>query len=1032
MIRAHPVVVRALGARVLMVSLFLLLLSGSLAAAQTRVLAGRVTGATSGEPLAGVEVSVLQGGVTRPGLVALTTSEGRFSLRVPDGAFTLQVRGLGYKKRDVAVSAAEANLQITLETDALRLDEIVITGQATGVQRRNLANAVATLKAEQINIVPASSIETLLAAKIAGADIQSNSGAPGGGNQINLRGVSSIIGNATPLYVVDGVIVSDATISSGTNSVTSAGGAANISSNQDNSPNRIADLNPADIESIEVLKGASAAAIYGSKANNGVILITTKRGQPGDLRYAFTQRFGMSTLSRKLGTRVFRDSASAVGAFGAQAAPYFAGGRTPQTFDIEELLAGSTAPAWESALSISGGTDNTRYFASGLARNEDGIVLGTYYNKHSLKLNLDQRVSDKLLFGINTSALHTGTGRGYTNNDNTSTSYYVVWSGTPNFVDLRQQSDGTFPRNPFRNSNPLATAAQAKNDESVYRFLGSIRANYDALSTPTHTLRLSGIAGADIFALRDRVYTPEDLQFERADGIPGTAVNSSSLSRQTNVSLNGVYTLAPERLPVTATTSVGASYEFRDLDITRNRTRNLFPGQENAGQGTDHLAQQLLTRSKDLGFFAQEELLIKESLLVTAGMRADRSSNNSDIEHWYYYPKLSGSYRFSPLPGTVDEFKFRGAWGRAGNQPLYGQKFNLLNPGSVGGLQTLALGNTTVALDLRPERQTEVEGGVDAALFSNRLSLEVTAYRRIIDDLLLNRTLAPSTGYLTALYNSRGTMRTTGIEAGVTIAPIETRTSNWTTRLTFSRDRSVMDSLDVPTFNAPNAGFGASLGNVRLQQGKSATQIVGRDTIVVVDDPRCLEFLNVQPGSGRCTPGTRIETALGDANPDFRMGLTSSLRYHHVSMALTVDWQHGGDVVNLTGYLLDANQNSKDFDVPCTRSDCRPNETMGQYRLRVYPGRTSRIWIEDAGFVKLRELAVYLDVPRSLLTGTRALSTFTTMRIGVSGRNLFTRSKFSGFDSEVNNFGTQAIRANIDVAPYPPSRAFWLSVDFTF
>jgi hypothetical protein len=193
-------------------------------------------------------------------------------------------------------------------------------------------------------------------------------------------------------------------------------------------------------------------------------------------------------------------------------------------------------------------------------------------------------------FDLSTSAMHTATGRGYTNNDNTSTSYYVAWSGTPSFVDLRQQADGTYPRNPFRASNPLQTAALARNDESVYRFIGSLRGTFDAISTPTHTLRLTTSAGADIFALKDKVYAPEDLQFERADGIPGTAVNGASLSRQMNLGLNGVYTYAPEQLSATATTSFGISYEFRDLDVTRNRTRNLFPGQQNAGQGTDHLA----------------------------------------------------------------------------------------------------------------------------------------------------------------------------------------------------------------------------------------------------------------------------------------------------------------------------------------------------------------------------------------------------------------------------------------------------------
>jgi hypothetical protein len=623
-------------------------------------------------------------------------------------------------------------------------------------------------------------------------------------------------------------------------------------------------------------------------------------------------------------------------------------------------------------------------------------------------------------------------GRGFTNNDNTSSTYYVAWSATPSFMDLRRREDGTFPFNPFAKSNPLETSALAKNDESVYRFIGSLRATLDAFTNGTHTVRFTANAGSDVFTVKDRVYTSENLQFERTDGIPGTAVNSASLSRQFNVGVNGLHTFTPQQWPIRATTSLGLSYEFRDLDITRNRTRNLFPDQENAGQGTDHLAQQTINRSKDLGMFAQEEILINEALLLTAGVHADRSSNNADTDQWHYYPKLAGSYRLSPFPGRVDELKLRAAWGRAGNQPLYGQKFNVLNPGSIGGLQTLALGGTTVAADLRPERQTEVEGGIDAGFLGNRVSTEFTVYRRIIDDLLLNRTLAASTGFTSALYNSAGRMRTSGVEAALTAVPIQSRNASWTARFVFSRDRSVIDSLDVPPFNAPSAGFGTSLGTVRLQQGKSTTQIVGRDTVAVVDDPRCLQFLNVQPGSGRCTPGTRIETALGDANPDFRLGYNNQFRYRGVSLATTLDWQHGGDGVNLTGYLLDINGNSKDYDAACTASTCRPGETLGQYRTRVYPARTSKIWIEDMGFVKIREVAVYVDVAPSLLRSTRMLSNFATMRLGLSGRNLYTWDNYSGFDPEVNNFGSQAIRANIEVTPYPPSRSFWLSLDVTF
>ncbi|MGH7505255.1 MAG: TonB-dependent receptor plug domain-containing protein, partial [Longimicrobiales bacterium] len=364
--------------RAFAIAVLLAALSAGQALAQQRTITGRVTDAANGQPLIGAEVALALGGGAvaaegRSGVATFTSGDGAFTIEVPAGEVTLTIRMLGYKQVDVAVPANQNSVDIELETDPLRLDEIVVTGQATGVQRRNLANAVATVSADEINIVPTASIEGQLYGKVAGADIQSNSGAPGGGNQISMRGVNTILGNSTPLYVVDGVVVSDATIQSGVNSVTGSGGG--IANMQDNGVNRIADLNPADIANIEILKGASAAAIYGSQANNGVILITTKSGQPGETQFNLSQRFGLSTLAKKIGTRTFTE-AEAVDVFGPSAADVFTG----DTYDLEEQLAGDAAPAWETSLSISGGSDRTRYYVSGLAHNEEGIITGTFYD----------------------------------------------------------------------------------------------------------------------------------------------------------------------------------------------------------------------------------------------------------------------------------------------------------------------------------------------------------------------------------------------------------------------------------------------------------------------------------------------------------------------------------------------------------------------------------------------------------------------------------------------------------------------------
>ncbi|HET9986555.1 MAG TPA: SusC/RagA family TonB-linked outer membrane protein [Longimicrobiales bacterium] len=1009
-----------------------------LAQQPTQVVTGHVTDATSGKPLIGAEVFVPgPGGASSATYGAVTDAEGNFTLRVPSTATRLSVRLIGYKAKELAISS---RMDVALATDVLNLDEIVVTGQATGVSKRNLANAVSVVNAAELNQVPAASVENQLYGKVAGANIQSNSGAPGGGNSVQLRGVSTIIGNSRPLYVVDGVLVSDDAIQSGANSITQAG--SGISNTQDNAPNRIADLNPADIERIEVLKGASAAAIYGSRANNGVIIITTKRGTPGKARYQLAQRVGFSELSKEWGSRSFTLPSAVATYCGsnpsascqANIGQYFdADGSPKQVFDHEKELAGGHPLSHQTELSVSGGSDKTTYYASGLVQHDGGVVKGTYYDKQSLRVNLDQVASPTLNFHLASSFTHSKDGRGFTNNDNTSTSYYVALMGTPNFVDLRPDAQGIYPANPFQTSNPLQTAALARNDEDVYRFLGSLSGTWDVFKRERQSLQLSARGGADVFNQDNLVYSPQELQYEPINNpnFPGTSVIGSALSRQYNADLNAVHAFTPASNLFTATTSAGIQYKFTDLDVTRVLTQGLFPGQQNAGSGTRYLPEEIRARSKDFGAFVQEELVLRDRLTLTGSVRADRSSSNADPDQWFYYPKANASYRWGVNRGPIGELKFRGAFGQSGNAPLYGQKFNSLNPGNLVGMQTLALGTVAVAPDLHPERQTEFEGGLDAYLFRDRASLDVTYFDRRVNELLLQRALPPSTGFATALYNSHGQLTSKGVEAALHAAVVQTRGFEWSTHATFTKWSSVIDSLDVPPFNSPNGGFGTSLGAGRIEQGKSATQIVGRDTIAFEDDPRCLEALGVEAGSGKCKPGTRIVTKLGDATPDFRMGFANEFRYRAFRLSSTIDWQHGGDAINLTGFLYDANQNTKDFDEPCKLDGCRAGETMGQYRLRVYPGKTNRPWIEDASFVKLREVSLTYDVPATLLRSA-GLGGASSLQITLSGRNLATFTGYKGFDPEVNNFGSQAIRTNVDVAPYPPSRTFWLSVNVGF
>ena len=243
-----------------------------IAAAQQRSITGKVVSATSSEPVAGATVSVIGTPIS-----AISNDRGEFSLAGAGGTVTLSVRAVSYKRRQVTVPGDQASVSVSLEPDVFNLEAVVVTGQATGVEQRNLANAVTTVPTEQLNRAPVQTIEGALQGKIPGALIQMNSGAPGGGGQINLRGVTTINGGVDPLIVVDGLIIANDAIVSNMDAITAAAAGGNPRP-QDNAVNRIADLNPNDIQSVEVLKGASAAAIYGGQAANGVVIITTRRG----------------------------------------------------------------------------------------------------------------------------------------------------------------------------------------------------------------------------------------------------------------------------------------------------------------------------------------------------------------------------------------------------------------------------------------------------------------------------------------------------------------------------------------------------------------------------------------------------------------------------------------------------------------------------------------------------------------------------------------------------------------------------------
>jgi TonB-dependent starch-binding outer membrane protein SusC len=974
-------------------SLLALALFSASAFAQTRLVTGRVTVEGSGEPIVAASVSVV--GTTLGGY---TDDQGRFSVSVPAAPATLRIRRIGYTQKVVDVPAGATELNVSLARDVLQLETQVVTGQATSVSSRNIANAVTVVSGEKLNRAPAQALDQALQGKVPGAVITSNSGAPGGGTQIQLRGVTSINANSSPLYVIDGIVVNNSAIQNGLNAISgSAGG--NFSSSQDQQVNRIADINPQDIETIEVLKGASAGAIYGSRGSNGVIVITTKRGTAGKPLVSFTQRLGTQSISNKLGSRCF-GSAAEVDAAGFDSTGF--GAATVKCHDYEQELYGRKDLSYDTDMSVRGGTatGGTTYFIAGTVRHDAGIQVNTQYNKQSLRANLTQLVGSALTFRVNSELLHTLTERGLSGNDNNGVAPYTIISATPSFFDFKPNSSGIYSPNPYLpvQSNLLQDAALLRTPENVFRLLGSAAADWNVFSTQKQSLTFSLLGGVDSYADQSKVYSPPQLFFEPLDdGLPGTVVNSQG--NVVTANLNGTLIHKFFASPFTATTSIGLRQGRANLQTTTTTGRGLPPGITDVSSALQTFNAEFQQIDKSLSYFGQEEFLtLGEKLLLTAGVNAERSSNNGDDRKFYAYPKFSASYNVPYLPSHADNLKLRLAYGRAGNLPPYGFKYTALvtstNDNVLGGRPSLTLGLPTI----HPETSTELEGGFDLAFLNSRAQLSVTQYQKKITDLILSAALAPTTGYSTKIIQSGNALVNNGTEVGLNLNVLQSERLSWVSNTTFSRNRGKVTALSVPAF-LTGGSFSTVYGSGRIEQGMSPTQVyvqIGCNIALTA--------------SGRCND--KKYGADGDFQPDYQMGFGNDFDLGPVRFTSLLDWRKGGKVINLTNNYFDGG--------------LLADTAVGNARLKAFRGGQP-VYAENGTFVKLREITLSYGLPTNL-ANRLFHGQAQDVRLEFSGRNLKTWTNYTGLDPEVSNFGNQNIRQAQDVTPFPPSRQFFFSV----
>jgi len=959
---------------------------------------GTITDAGTGEVLIGATVFDPVSGEGDA-----TDLEGKYSITLPSGEVMLRITSVGYLTQNINVSGSSGEtvtLDIQMKSDVANLDELVVTGLASSTKRSNLANAVSSISAEDISgKTDPQTLDGALQGKIPGVQIQSYSGAPGGGFNVQLRGVSTFgASGSQPLYIVDGVYVNNESISNGRSAVSGAGGGS-----QDDSANRLADLNPDDIESIEVLKGSSAAAIYGQRANAGVIIITTKRGKAGATKVTISQDVGGTSALNLLGRTNWTEARIrdfwGTGARGDLELQRFndavAAGNNR---DLEQELYGNTGVVSNTQVSISGGNEKTRFFLSLANNDETGIINETGFERKTVRANLDHDISDRVRISSSSSFINSVSNRGFTGNqNNTGGSIGYSLAFTPNYAYniLKENADGTYNDNPYFTENPFRLIDEAVNDQEINRFIQSVNLRADLISTGVSNLALTANGGFDYLSSDGLIYFPEFMQYQRtAATFPGDVfhANSEILNLNLQVSLLFNTELETSVGNMYLTTQTGVSRFDQSISNDNIRGQGLLPGQRNIGNAAQVTASQGFTDISDVGYFAQQEINWDDKLIATVGGRLDRSTLNVKDDELYFYPKASLAANLTNFDfwsfEDFNQFKLRVAYGETGGLPNFGNIFTSAGSQNIGTGVGITAGNSTVDPNLKPESAKEFEYGLDISIFEGRVGFEGTVYKKTIEDLILDLNPSPATG-LGGVSTNAATLTNEGIELGLNFIPITSRDFTWNSSILWWTNESLITELRVPS--STSGAFSSAFGFAKIEEGFSPTTIFGFDE-------------------------NGVERVYGDYQPDFQMSFSNSFNFlRNFDASFLIHWNQGSELGNLSDLLSDGAGNTPGF------------YTSGTTRSTPEPG-TGR-FIDDGSYVKLREASLYYSLPSSVLNDQLG-NTFSGIQVGVSGSNLLLFSDYGGYDPETSALGRSTIGRQIEITPFPTSRRVLFHIKF--
>jgi TonB-linked SusC/RagA family outer membrane protein len=1014
--------------------------------------AGRVSGVVSdsatGQPLQSVQL-FLSRGTTR--LEARTSAEGRYLFpSVPAGAYGLEAIRLGYRRvlrANLVVAAGQTlTYDLKMEAAALNLQAMVTTGVVDPASGTRVPFSVGRVSAEDAPVPATNALETIQG-KIAGVSVVP-SGQAGSGTNIQLRTPTSISKGNAPLVVVDGVIQ--------TQSFDAAS----------------ADLQSMDIESVEVVKGAAAASLYGSRASAGVIQIRTRRGTDmaeGTTRFTVRSEYGSNALPRKVDwAQNHYFLADATGAYTnatgqvvprEQRVPRPAYERfqdrqyAPGTFfnQVDEFFdPGNFA---RNSLNIAQNGAKTNWFFSFVNQREDGVVLNSgRYDQNDFRLNLDHRPRSDLQFGVSTYYSRSKRQNLY------GDTFFDLINQAPD-VNLRQPDpDGT----PFifqpdfegREENPLYVLSTEQNNRNRARLQGALEARY----TPRSWLTVDGNLSYDRSDRSNDFFLDQGVKTEGYGlGGPGSISRFNGTTNALNASLSA--NLLKRVGDVTLRSTVRGLMES-ETNNTVNASGEIFatPGVNSLNNATVRFISSLSETIKTNSFFVSGAADYRGKLIVDGLARRDGSSlfGPEEQENWFY--RVSGAYRLSeegwfPLKRLFSEFKIRASQGTAGGRPDFNDQYETFNFVEGGGLVKQNLGNRF----LRPEFSKETEIGIDA-IIKNRYSLQISRARQTTTDQLLLIPLAGYFGYANQWQNA-GTVTGDSWEGTFEAQVIRKPNFTWRTGIVADRNRNRITEFNRPCFTTNTIAFrcaGETLGNMYgfsfMRDASQLPASVGsRANEFQVNDEGVLVWVGAgnaftegetkrlwgtsatigngvyrwgQPITAVDSLGNAAVVRIGDGNPDFRFGVSNTVGWRSVQLFMLWDAQVGGDVYNQTRQRM--YQYGRHTDVDQAGKPQELKKTTDYY-VALYAANSPTDWfVEDASFVKLRELSLKYRLPRSF---NAALSRLGANQASLSliGRNLLTLTSYKGYDPEV---GTVLNR--LDSFGYPRYRTFTGSVEIIF